>query len=205
MTDVRELQDADRGTPLEVLPPVLFNTFKHHAGALRGRIVALAEQGPAALAEMGSRLAVLGSKLMDLYTGSLMPRDISARIIGQLWEAGRLELPAFRAWLAGQGDYAVLSFAEDQSRWVLRLGDEAGRYVHVHPGRWSPATVRVRANVLKTAFLVLAHARIHGLDPMDRDVINEVRRDRLGLAPLAEGPDEGLGLGAVIALLRRGP
>jgi hypothetical protein len=205
MTNARQMQDADRGTPLEVLPPVLFNTFKHHAGALRARIAALAEQGPAALAAMGERLAVLGTKLMDLYTGRLTPRDISARVIEQLWEAGRLELSAFRDWIAGQEGYAVLSFAEDESRWVLRLGDEAGRYIHLHPGRWSPATVRVRANVLKTAFLVLTHTRIHGSDPMDRDVINEVRRDLLGLSPVAEGPDEGLGLGAIIDLLRQEP
>jgi hypothetical protein len=205
MSNARDLQDADRGTPLEVLPPVLFNTFKHHAGALRARIAALAEQGPAALAAMGERLAVLGTKLMDLYTGRLTPRDISARVIEQVWEAGRLELPAFRDWVAGQEGYAVLSFAEDESRWVLRLGDEAGRYIHLHPGRWSPATVRVRANVLKTAFLVLTHARIHGCDPMDRDVINEVRRDLLGLSPVAEGPDEGLGLGAIIELLCQEP
>jgi hypothetical protein len=205
MTTARQMQDADRGTPLEVLPPVLFNTFKHHAGALRARIAALAEQGPGALAEMGSRLAVLGSKLMDLYTGNLSPRDISARIIEQLWEAGRLELPAFRDWLARQEEYAVVTFAEDESRWVLRLGDDEVRYVHLHPGRWSPATVRVRANVLKTAFLVLTHARIHAVNPMDREVINEVRRDLLGLSPVADGPDEGLGLGAIIELLGRGP
>src|SRR4051812_5717210 len=37
----RELQQADSGTPLEVLPPVMFNTFKHHAGSLRARLDAL--------------------------------------------------------------------------------------------------------------------------------------------------------------------
>ena len=62
--------------------------------------------------------------------------------------------------------------------------------------------MRVRANVLKTAFLVLAHARIHGVNPMDRGVINQVRRDLLGLSPVGEDPDEGLGLGALIELLR---
>jgi hypothetical protein len=202
MIDARALQDADRDTPLEVLPPVLFNTFKHHAGALRARIAALAAAGPDALAEMGARLAVLGTKLMDLYTGRLSPRDISTRIIEHLREAGRLELPAFRAWLAMHDDYAVVTFPHDESRWVLRLGDDSERYVHLHPGRWSPATVRVRANVLKTAFLVLTHARIHDVNPMDRSVINQVRLDLLGLPPVGDEPDEGLGLGAIIELLR---
>lgn len=205
MIDIRVPQDADRDTPLEVLSPVLFNTFKHHAGALRSRIAALAAAGPSALVEMGARLAVLGTRLMDLYTGSLSPRDVSRHVIEHLREAGRLDLPAFRDWLAGQDDYAVVTLAEDESPWVLRLGDQTQRYVHLHPGRWASATVRVRANVLKTAFLVLAHVRIHGGNPMDREVINEVRRDLLGLSPLGDDPDEGLGLGAIIELLRREP
>src|SRR5919109_5453064 len=36
--NARTLQAGDRGSPLEVVPPVLFNTYKHHAGALRVRI-----------------------------------------------------------------------------------------------------------------------------------------------------------------------
>ncbi len=203
MIDARVLQDADRGTPLEVLPPVLFNTFKHHAGALRARIAAAAAQGPAGLVEAGQYLVVLGTRLMDLYTGPLTPRDLSARILAQLEETGHLERPAFAAWLAAQQGYALVTFAEDESRWVLRLGNETERYVHVHPGRWSPATVRVRANVLKTAFLAILHARIHGGEPMERERINEVRRAFLGLSPVGDDPEEGLGLGAIIELLRR--
>jgi hypothetical protein len=85
---------------------------------------------------------------------------------------------------------------------VLRQGDEAGRYVHLHPGRWAPATRRVRANVLKTAVLALADAALHGGDPRDRTRINRVRRDYLGLAPLGKEVTGGQGLGAVIELLQ---
>jgi hypothetical protein len=38
---------------------------------------------------------------------------------------------------------------------------------------------------------------------MDRAVINEVRRDLLGLSPVGQDPDEQLGLGAIIDLLRQ--
>jgi hypothetical protein len=200
--NARALQEADAGTPLEVLPPVLFNTFKHHAGALRARIAAVAEAGPAALAEMGTRIAVLGTKLMDLYTGPLTPRDISCHIREQLREASRLELDAFRDWVAAQDDYAVVPL-EDGSRWVLRLGDETSRYVHLHPGRRSPATIRVRANELKTAFLVVAHVSIFGGDPLDVDVINDVRQEHLRLSPLGQEPEGEAGLGAVIEVLRQ--
>jgi hypothetical protein len=199
--NARALQEADAGTPLEVLPPVLFNTFKHHAGALRQRVRAVAAGGDDALRQAASHVAILGTKLMDVYTGALSPRDLSQRIIARLEAEGRLEPEAYRAWILGSEEYAVVEMPEDGSRWVLRLG-EAERYVHLHPGRWSPATARVRANVLKTAFLVHAHALIHREDPMDRAVIDQVRKTYLGLSPLGADPDGELGLGSVIAMLR---
>jgi hypothetical protein len=201
--NARTLQEADLGTPLEVLPPVLFNTFKHHAGSLRARIAALVEQGPAGLCDAARWSAVLGTKLMDLYTGQLSPRALSEHIITHLGSEGRLEIDTYRTWLAGCEEYAVVVLPHDESRWVLRGGDDMERYVHLHPGRWSPGTVRVRANVLKTAFLVLIHAGIHGVDALDREVINEVRRVHLALSPLGEDAAGEQGLGAMIELLRQ--
>jgi hypothetical protein len=201
--DVRAMQEADTGTPLEVLRPALFNTYKHHAGALRARVAAAVQAGPGALPEWAGRVAVLGTKLMDLYTGPLSPRDLSGHILDTLRTAGHLDLDAYRAWLAGQGDYAVVTLP-DESRWVLRVADEQDRYVHLHPGRWSPGTLRVRANVLKTAFMVLAHVGIFGGDPMDRTLINGVRLEHLGLSPLGQDPESEAGLGVVIEVLRKG-
>jgi hypothetical protein len=200
--NARTLQQADAGTPLEVPAPVLFNTWKHHAGALRWRSRAVAEAGPAALVELGTQMAVLGTKLMDLYTGRLWPAELCAALLDRLRAEGRLDRDAYRSWLAGQGGYGVVELPQDASRWVLRLGDDADRYLHLHPGRWSPNTVRVKANVLKTAFLVQTWVAIHGGDPLDRAVINAVRGEYLGLPPLGADPDEGLGLGAVLTLLR---
>ena len=203
MTNARALQEADAGSPLEVLPPVLFNTFKHHAAALRCRIEDIVFRGTPAYLEMASRLAVLGTRLMDVYTGDLTPRELSAWVIGELRRVGRLDLDGFREWLLMGEEYAMLTHPADGSRWVLRLGDEAGRYVHLHPGRWSSATVRVRANSLKTAFLALCKAGIDGGDPMGRALVNEVRTALLGLSPVGDEPDGELGLGAVVALLRK--
>jgi hypothetical protein len=199
-TDTTTLLHA--GTALEVLHPVLFNTFKHHAGALRARIADTVARGTPALLDVSSRLAVVGTRLMDLYTGALSPRELSAWALGELRGVGRLGLDAYRSWLLQGEQYTMLTHPADASRWVLRLGEETGRYVHLHPGRWSPATIRVRANALKTAFLVLCKTGIDGGDPMGRAVINEVRRDLLGLSPVGGDPEGELGLGAVIELLR---
>ncbi|MBV9125475.1 MAG: hypothetical protein JO112_19175 [Planctomycetes bacterium] len=164
--------------------PVLLNTWKHHAGALRRRIAWIAQAGDSALQELPRQLLVIGTALMDLYVGFLTPAEIGHKILTSLQEDQHFTPAAYRTWIAAQGGYQVLIFPEDQSRWVLRLGEEAGRYVHVHPGRWSPDTLRVRANVLKTAILVLAHVGVHGGDPLDVHRINRLRQQYLGLSPL---------------------
>jgi hypothetical protein len=181
---------------------VLLNTWKHHAGALRRRIDEAGTAGPAGLDEMARQMVVIGTELMDLYTGCLLPAEIATQVIAALEVDGRLSLDAYRAWLREGSGYQVIAFAEDDSRWVLRLGDESDRYVHVHPGRGSPRTRRIRANVLKTAVLALAHARAHGGDPMDRARVNAVRARYLGLAPVGRDLSGGHGLGGVIDLLR---
>jgi hypothetical protein len=197
----RVLQRTDDGTPLEVLPPVLYNTYKHHAVALRLRLDDAAAAGEAALPEVLSRLAVLGGGLMDMYAGALSPREVSGWVLDELRRQGRLELDAYGNWLAGQGAYAVVTHPGDNTDWVLRLGDEQGRYVHLHPGRWSPNTTRVRANVVKTAFFAVLHTRLFGGDPTHRRVLNEARQRYLGLPPLGRAPAEDAGQGAFLTLL----
>jgi hypothetical protein len=138
---------------------------------------------------------------MDLYTGPLLPRELSEMVREQLRAAGRLEREPYRAWLVAQGGYAMLTLPGEETQWVLRLGEEE-RYVHLHPGRWSPGTLRVRANVLKTAVMVLAHVAVHGGEPLDREVVNAVRAEHLGLSPVGRDVEGEQGLGAVVALLR---
>jgi hypothetical protein len=188
----------------EVPPPVLLNTWKHHAGALRRRIAEAARGGEAGLAALAGGMVVIGTELMDLYVGRLTPAAIAAKVVARL-RADRLLAPdAYRAWVAAGGGYRLLPFAEDDSVWVLRAGDEE-RYVHVHPARWAPETLRVRANVLKTAAMALAYAVARGGDPMDRALLNRVRADYLGLAPVGRDPGAEQGVGRIIDLLRAGP
>ncbi|MFO0880643.1 MAG: hypothetical protein U0840_25125 [Gemmataceae bacterium] len=195
------LQQADAGTVLEVFPPVLFNTFKHHAGALRARIATVVRLGSPALADLGARLSLVGTRLMDLYVGELTPRDLSAWVVSQLRAIDRLPLESYRSWLLAGEEYTLFTHQADGSRWVLRLGDEKDRYIHLHPGRASPQTVRVRANILKTAFLVLCRAGIELSDPQDSSRINAVRREYLGLSPIGDDPGEASALRSLIDLL----
>lgn len=181
---------------------MLLNTWKHHAASLRREIDQTVQAGAPALDELASRLIVIGTELMDLYLGRLTPAEIGEKVLAALQDEGRLALPAYRHWLATSGGYVVLTFAEDSSRWVLRLGDEMDRYIHVHPARWAPQTCRVRANVLKTAVMVLVHVGIHGGDPTERTRVSAVRAEYLGLAPIGRNISGAEGLGAVMKLLR---
>jgi hypothetical protein len=185
----------------EVPPPVLFNTWKHHAGALRRRIEEAVRSGAAALPELAERLVVIGTELMDLYTGAFTPAEIADKVVAALRADGRLDPEAYRAWLRESGGYAVLTLAEDASRWVLRGGEEGERHVHIHPARWAPQTRRVRANVLKTAVMVLAYSGAHGGEPLDVRLVNKVRTTFLGLSKVRALADDQ-GLSVVIDLLR---
>src|SRR5262245_2570621 len=138
----------------QVPPPVLFNTWKHHAGFLRCRLAQIARGDDDALANLPAELRVVGTDLMDLYVGSQTPADIACAVVALLQH--HLEPASFRTWLEQTGGFAVLTLATDRSRWVVRWGDDPDRYVHLHPARRSPHTRRVRANVLKTAVMAWA-------------------------------------------------
>jgi hypothetical protein len=185
----------------EAPAPVLFNTWKHHAAALRREIDKTVQAGAPALDELARQLIVIGTELMDLYLGRLTPAEIGTKVLTQLQAENRLALPAYRAWLTASGGYGVLTF-EDGTRWVLRMGEETVRYIHVHPARWAPETCRVRANVLKTAVMVLAHVGVHSGGPMERTLVNAIRAKYLELAPVGRDISGAEGLGAVMKLLR---
>jgi hypothetical protein len=179
--------------------PVLLNTWKHHAGWLRWRIATAVGDGVVGTDVLSVGLAVVCTRLMDLYTGPLAPAALAANVIGQLREAGKLEYGALADWLGSQGGYAMLDIP-DGSRWAVRLGPTGGRYVHVHPGRRVSHTVRVQANTLKSAVMAVALGRVTGREPTDLAVVNEARSRYLGLLPVTDLAADS-GLGAVIRLL----
>ena len=161
--------------------------------------------GAQGVRQLAGDLIVVGSKLMDLYHGSLSSGQIADEILATLAQCGHVALADFAPWIHAGGGFQVIEIADEQSKWVLRLGDEADRYIHIHPARCSPFTVRVRATVLTTAVLALAHAGLNGGDPLSRMVVNAVRKEHLGLAPVGRDPSVHEGIGRVVELLRGPP
>ena len=86
---------------------------------------------------------------MDLYFGNYSIEEISKQILMHLQENKIYSLRDYQNWLGKDDKYYQLVELKDKSIWTLRLGETREKYVHIHPGRYSPHTVRVKAATLK--------------------------------------------------------
>ncbi len=121
---------------------------------------------------------------MDLYTGKLTPNEISDSIIKFLLKKKLLERINFNYWLHQEGkEYKVIEL-KDKSRWTLRIGEEQGRHIHIHPSRYSPSTIRIRAVSLKTTilYLVLRNKEFDTIPNLQ--LLNKIRKDYLDQPPI---------------------
>ncbi|WP_113617966.1 hypothetical protein [Chitinophaga flava] len=153
---------------LPAISSILFNPFKHHLGVLQQL---LDEVLPA---DLPAALKKIGTSQMDMYTGNLTPEEIYQQILTSLQGQG-IEAPeAFAAYLNIRKGYMDIVLT-DTSRWILRLADDPVRYIHLHPGRYSPHSLRIKAAALKTAMAYKAAARMGQLSGILLDDINQVR------------------------------
>lgn len=180
----------------DLLKPILFHALKHHVLYIREfiRLQHMADE-----AWLKSALRTIGSSQLDLYLGSLNPLQIATETIAYLQEQGALEHEAYQHFTRGKGtDYRVFTLS-DNSDWVLRWGVVTGRHVHLHPARYSRDTVRIKANILKTA-VAASIATLRYKQPLSLQLINQVRTQWLELSPLKEYVTAG-GLSNAIAML----
>ena len=90
----------------------------------------------------------------------------------------------------------------DRSIWVLRSGENQERYLHIHPGRYSPNTIRVKAITLKTAILILSIKQLDEIERIDTQLVNDIRRIYLN-EPLLKSFLKASGLGRTIQLFSK--
>lgn len=157
--------------------PILLNLLKHHAGALKQFL----EQEPDA-EQVRKALRRIGHSQMDLYYGTLSPAQLGREALDCLTAGSVNDPEAYIAWLRPH-HYKTFT-CSDGSAWVFREG-QGERYVHLHPGRYSLHTVRIKASTLKTAAILYRHIRMHQLPwPAPRAAINALRTSELALSPL---------------------
>lgn len=164
--------------------PVLLNCWKHHARFIKSKISEFKVSGEIEFANLRGELLRIGESLMDLYLGELTPTEIAGRIIASYKKTNRLSREDFILWLKERGDDYRIIGLKDKSLWTLRLGEKQERYIHIHPSRYSPLTIRVRAHTLKSAILYLI------LNNNEADIqdnlafLNKIRKDYLNQPPL---------------------
>ncbi len=181
--------------------PVLFNLCKHHLGYIRYRINDITTNDYPKFNSVQKELLIIGDSVMDLYTGSLLPSDISNEITGILKKQNAFNRRAYINWInESSRNYRLLKLS-DGSVWTLRTGNDEEKFVHIHPGRQSVHTVRVRAVTLKTSVIVLAYLRLNDLYLYDLELVNKLRKNFLSLPPL-KVLNAGAGLNKLIGIIR---
>lgn len=163
--------------------PLTFNCWKHHTGLIKKQIEFYRGE-KISVNELQKSLLVIGESQMDLYVGKLSPQSICDELVSQLKSTGVLAFEEYKKWLFEKGKEYRLTEISDSSVWTLRLGNQEERYVHIHPGRYSPVTIRVKALTLKTAIAVLIINYEKTFTLIDTQQINEVRMKILNLPPI---------------------
>ena len=180
--------------------PVTLNCWKHHAGFIRKQIK-YAGIKKITEAELKRILLVICESQMDLYLGKLTPDEIVNDVIHKLKTLNIFHIGDYKKWLSEEEkEYRLLEIS-DKSVWTLRWGMQKERYVHIHPGRYSPLTIRVKALTLKTTIVAITLANINNNSQIDLNFINNIRKTLLNTAPL-KSLSSSAGLGRLMDILK---
>jgi hypothetical protein len=182
---------------LEMSPvpePFLFNPLKHHAGHISGFIRDLIKCPAYSDEKLKNELLLIGKSQTDLYTGREKPVAIALQIRDFLEERGLSGENTYLAWLGPDNPGYRKIRLNDESEWILLPGKIPGRWIHIHPARYSRYSIRVRAETLKTAIGAIYYSGKHGLNHFDLNVVNLVRTGLLNQSPIKElSPHRGTG------------
>jgi hypothetical protein len=172
--------------------PLLFNPLKHHLGYIKEYIRQFSRDD---MTILKSYLQTIGDSQMDLYTGALSIDQISYQILIFINDSLLSSKSIYVKFINELIGYCMIAIS-DGSKWILREGLNSERYIHFHPARYSPNTVRIKANTLKS--LIAAHI-IHK-NHVGLPEINQVRSEILQLPPLKQ-LSQDIGISKHIRLL----
>ena len=162
--------------------PINLNCWKHHAAFIIRQVQRVKSEKE--IEELNAQLLRIGESQMDLYFGKLSPFEISELIIESLKDKELLSPDKYTSWLINESkDYRLIKLP-DKSIWTLRFSENPDRYVHIHPGRHSPHTIRVKATTLKTAIIIFCFTQIGEIDKVNTQEINHIRKIFLNEPPL---------------------
>lgn len=155
--------------------PVRFNPFKHHRNYILG---VLESASPEVIISL---LDPVCNNYIDIYTGTMTPEAIGNAVVVILKLKQVFQEEDFSRWVDSKNGYRQIKL-EDQSEWVVRKSIEAKRYIHLHPARNGPFTIRFKGSTLKTAYL-LKTSFSDLQEPLSLVKVNRVRI-QIGLSPI---------------------
>lgn len=127
--------------------PVRFNPFKHH----RNYILSILD-GTAPEVIIGL-LDPVCNNYIDIYTGIMTPEEICNAVVNFLKSNEVFQSDDFTRWVGSKNGYRQITL-EDRSEWIVRKGDDVKRYIHIHPTRTGPFTIRLKGSSLKTIYML---------------------------------------------------
>lgn len=124
----------------------------------------------------------IGSNLLDVYTGNLKLLAIIGCISEQLKKLNAYYIEDL-VELLKKREYLVLKI-NDESHWIVRLGDDTTRYIHIHPARTGKHVQRFHSNAWKTALVMYWMQLSKGMDVNSLTQVNFIRDTYLDLSPV---------------------
>jgi hypothetical protein len=162
--------------------PFKLNCWKHHAGFIARQIKKVKSEEE--MKNIPYFLLKIGESQMDLYLGKLTPFDLTKFTKKFLKEKKHFKFESYEQWLFSEESGYRLITMPDKSIWTLRMGNQKENYIHLHPGRYSMHTIRVRALTIKTAICVVSYLTAYKIGAPDLQLINKIRKEFLNAEPV---------------------
>uniref|UniRef100_UPI00321641D5 hypothetical protein n=1 Tax=uncultured Draconibacterium sp. TaxID=1573823 RepID=UPI00321641D5 len=176
--------------PVEIPVPITFNPQKHH---FRFLLHEIEYWKSLELSEIKEELLLIGTNLIDFYTGTLSVQQVCDECIRYFKKNKISNRKQFLQWL-NNAVYKKITLS-DQSEWLIKSGNSAKYFIHIHPAKYSKHTIRVRATTLKTVIALLINSvSIQTATSKNLTAINSVRNKLLGLSPIKSARESNSGI-----------
>jgi hypothetical protein len=160
--------------------PITFNTHKHH---FRFLLQQIGVWKTLEWKNVEPELFLIGENLLDFYTGDLTVEEICNQCIHFFRLRNIRNRDSLLNWL-NPYEYRKIAIS-DSSEWVVKEGNDSEKYIHIHPAKFSPHTIRVRATTLKTVIaLMINTAEISAQMNENLLTVNQIRTMYLQLSPV---------------------
>jgi hypothetical protein len=162
--------------------PFRFNPWKHHLIFVFNHLQYLINnpENENIKNEFIEIMKSINSNYVDIYTGNLSPEQIIQTIQKKLITMKVLKREDFSLWI-NKKEFQMLTIP-DGSIWVLREGLEKEQFIHVHPAKNSPNSIRIHGNSWKTAVVTKIFNPYNNI--LNLQTINEIRKKHLVLSPI---------------------